>query len=374
MPRKKKTVMKDLVLPEFTRYFFLIAIITVLLLFTWVISPFFNILVYASLIAVVFHPAYKWILKKLRGYEGISAFFATSLVLLILLAPLTLFTIFLAQEAVDAYQVFEVKISEFNFNSVDFQKLNELPWVGEFLQTQSEKYGFQEFLDTVEIDVFSIVQDVGEAVSTFIVSQTGNIVFSLGTTVMNFFILLLTLFFFFRDGDKVVDFIKEISPLPKNHENEIEEKLKETIHGIVIGNFGTSLLQGVVGGIGFAIAGVDHVIFWTTVMVFTSLIPYVGASIIWAPVALALILHGDASAFGWFLGIWGVFAVSSVDNFARPILIGGSAKMHPLSTFLVVLGGILIFGIKGIIFGPLILSLTITIIHIYQLEYKDVLG
>jgi predicted PurR-regulated permease PerM len=376
MPPKKPVKTnrpKDLVLPEFTRYFFLLAILVVIGLFFWVISPFFNILIYAALIAVIFTPMHNWISKRCGKFRSLAAFLSTAVVVLMFWIPMTLFGILLAQEAVSAYQLLVEKLAVVNLDFLNLQRLNELPWIGEPLQNFSVKYGFQDFFASIEIDLYTLIQDAGEALSTFIVNQTGAIVFSLGTTVMYSFILTLTVFFFFRDGDDVIDFIKEISPLPTSHEDEIETKLRETTYGIAIGNFGTSMLQGVMGGLGFAIAGVDNVIFWTSVMIFGSLIPYIGASIVWAPVALSIILFGEVPFWGWFLGLWGFFVVSSVDNFVRPILIGGSAKMHPLSTFLVVLGGILIFGIKGIIFGPLILGLTITILHIYQLEYKDIL-
>lgn len=357
-------------LPGFAKYFFVAAILVVMGLFFWVISPFFNVLVYAALIAVVFHPMQKLLLKLFKGHKSISAFFSTVLVVLICLAPLTLFTVFIAQEAVDTYEILEEKLSEMEVEEIT--TLEDVPFVGETLDDWSRKYGFKEFIREVDVDVFEVVQSAGESVSTFVFNNSASVVKSLGDTVVNLFILLLTVFFFFRDGAGVSAMFKKMSPLPMKYEDEIEKKLKDTTYGIVVGNFGTALLQGFVGAIGFWIAGVDHVVFWGTVMAFASLIPYIGASIIWAPFALILLFQGDVT-WSVFLALWGLFAVATVDNIARPILVGGSTKMHPLATFLVVLGGIFIFGLKGIIFGPLILSLAVTIIHIYELEYKELL-
>ena len=373
MPRKKSTKKKtilDLVLPDFARYFLVFAIIGVLLLFLWVISPFFNVLIYSGLIAIVFYPLHRLILKGLKGHKSISAFISTILVLIICLAPLTLFMVFIAQEAMDTYDVIEEKIEMMEIEEIN--GIRDVPWLGGTLDYWSHKYGFKEFIEEADIDVFALVQSAGESVSSFVFNQSASIAKSLGDTAVSIFILLLTVFFFFRDGADVTAFMKKMSPLPLKHENEIEKKLKGTTYAIVVGNFGTALLQGLAGAIGFWIAGVEHVILWGTVMAFASLIPYIGASIIWAPMAAIFLLQGNI-VWGVFLVLWGLVIVSAVDNVARPYLIGSTSKMHPLATFLVVLGGIYVFGLKGIIFGPLILSLTVTIIHIYEMEYKEIL-
>ncbi len=364
---------KNLVLHDYARYFFILAIAFVLLLFFWVISPFFNVLVYASLIAVVFNPVFKWISKLVRGHTGIAAILSTFVVILVVLTPLTLFTIFLVQEAVSAYDLLDNKLVELDFESFRLTgALRDIPFIGEVWGNLSERYGFSDFFKDYNFDAFSLVKDLGEKVSTFLVAQSGTVLKSVGDTMIGLLILLLTIFFFFRDGEHFANLLKRLSPLPTKYENEIENKLRETTYAIVVGNFGTAILQGVVGSIGFAIAGVENVLFWGTIMAFASLIPYIGAALVWVPTGLAFIIQGE-SIWGIFILLWGLCLISIVDNVARPILIGSRSKMHPLATFLVVLGGIFVFGLKGIIFGPLILSLTVTIIHIYQLEYHEVL-
>lgn len=374
MPRKKtspKTRKRpDLVLPDFARYFFVVAIAAVIILFFWVISPFFTILVYSAFIAVIFYPLHRWLLKDFRGRKSLSAFLSTVIVLLLVLTPLTLFLIFLSQEAVDAYLLLETKIQEIDINN--FKGLQDVPIIGERLSIWSQRYGIAEFLQQAEVDIFGIVQEIGQTISTFLVNTTTSLLRSFGTLVVMVLILLLTVFFFFRDGDEIVAFMKNLSPLPPKYEREIELKLKSTIQAVVFGGFGTAILQGIAGGIGFAIAQVPNVAFWTTIMVLAAFVPYIGASVIWVPVAIALLIQGKLF-LGLFLVIWGLVVVSYVDNVARPFLIGSRAKMHPLATFLVVLGGLFVWGIKGIIFGPLILALAITVMHIYQLEYSEVL-
>lgn len=363
---------KDLVLNHFARYFFLLAMFTVLGLFFWIISPFIHVLIYASLIAIVFYPLYGWLRRKLRFHESIAAFLTTATVAFIVLAPLSLFSYFLVLQAVDAYELLDQKLLEMDLSNVQWTgAISDLPIIGDLWISISTRYGLGDLFEG-KLDVLSIIQDWGQAVTTFIVSQAGTIAKSLSTIVVTMFILLLTTFFFFRDGLRIADFLKSLSPLPEKYDNEIELKLRDSTYAIVMGNFATAFLQGAVAAIGFAIAGVENIIFWGTLMSFTSLIPYVGASLIWLPVSLAFFIQGQ---FGWglFIFIWGLGVVSVIDNFFRPIFIGNRTKMHPLATFLAVLGGIFMFGINGIIFGPLILSLTVTILHIYKLEYHDVL-
>lgn len=364
---------KNLVLHDYARYFFLLAIVGVLSLFFWVISPFFNVLVYASLITVVFFPMNRWFRKKVKAHKGIAAFLNTLLVVLVVLTPLALFTIALAQQAIDAYNLLETKLVQLDVEQFILSgKLEDLPLVGDAWNGWVERYGVERFFGNAQFDLVTIIQDLSERISAFLVSQSATILRSVGDTIVSLFILLLTTFFFFRDGEALLEFFKTLSPLPTKYEDEIQRKLKDTTYAIVLGNFGTAVLQGFVGAIGFAIAGVGNVLFWGALMAFASLIPYVGAAFIWFPAAAAFFLQGQ---WGWgiFMLIWGAGGVSMVDNFARPYLIGTRTKIYALTTFLVVLGGIFMFGLKGIVFGPLILGLTVTIIHIYQLEYKAVL-
>ncbi len=361
----------NLVFSDFNRYFFMATVILCFGLFAWVISPFFYVLIYASLIAVVFWPLHQLFLRWLGGRKSIAAFLSTLFVSLIVLGPLTVFSIFLVQEALDALFLLQRNLQVVDFGSWDGRKLADLPLIGSFLSQQLSDVGLSEFVKNVQLDVYSVVQQMGETLSSFIVNSSGSILQTLGKSLLDFFILILSTFFLFRDGVDVVAFFKKISPLPPAYENGIEAKLKEAIHGIVFGNFGTALAQGLVGGVGLAIAGVENVLFWTTLMSFSSLLPYFGGALIWAPFAFSMILQGDS--WGIFLLIWGTFLVSSVDNLVRPFLIGGSMDIHPLATFLVVLGGFLVFGASGIILGPLVLSLAVSVLHIYQLEYAEVL-
>lgn len=363
---------KNLVLHDFARYFFVLAVVAVLVLFAWIISPFFNTLVYAAAIVIVFYPVHEWFLRRLRHRGSAAAFFSTLFVILVVLIPVILFGFFLTQEAVSAYQLFSVKIATVHFNTMQWDSLYELPWIGPILLKWATYFGFSDFVYSSNLDILGWAKSLVETLSGFLVTQSATILGAVGNTVMKFFVLLLTIFFFFRDGMRFVALLGHLSPLPSRYETEIGYKLRDTTYAIVMGTFVTALVQGLAGGLGFAIVGMDNLVFWASLMAFASLIPYVGAALVWGPVALAFFIQGDA-LWGVFMVLWGLLVVGLIDNIVRPMLIGSRTQMNSFLTFLAVIGGILIFGFKGIIFGPFILSLTVTILHIYQLEYKEVL-
>jgi len=213
-----------------------------------------------------------------------------------------------------------------------------------------------------------MIQNIG----TFIASQLTELMKKISVVFVHIFILLLSLFYFLRDGDKIKKYIKELLPLPERYRKELFEKLFVISKAIIFGIFVAAIIQGVVAGIGFFIAGVSNVIFWGTLTAFFSIVPYLGTAIIWVPMVLFLFLSGNWPA-AIFLTICGLLLVSTADNIVKPYLIGGKARLYPLVTFFVILGGIFTIGLKGLIFGPFVLVLVLTFLHIYRLEHKKAL-
>lgn len=363
---------EGLLLPNLSRYFLLAAVLVAGGFMCWVISPFFTVLVFATLIAIVFQPINQFFIKLFKKGRTGAAFLSMLTVLLVFLVPLSLFGVFLAREAVSAFTLLNEQLEAMQLERGDFISFNNLPLIGDKAQIFTDRYQVDEFLENINVDLATVIEDLGDKASVFIVDQSTLFLKSLGNIFVGLFVLIITVFFLFRDGDRFRAYLKTLSPLPHKYEDEIEAKLKETTYGLVVGTFGTGVIQGVVGGIGFAIAGLDHAVFYATLMAFASLVPFVGSSLVWGPTALGLLIQGDAT-WGIFLMVWGLMVISNIDNITRPFLIGGSAKMHPLAVFFVVVGGLFVFGPKGIVFGPLILSFALSVFHIYQLEYREAL-
>lgn len=358
MPQKSNK--RNLALPDVSRYFLILSILGVTILMFLVIWPFFSVLVYAALITVIFSPVHKFFLNLFKGHRTFSAIISTIIVIILILIPLTLFFVLIAQQAVDAYRfVQDINVTKY-IAQFDLEKLSRFPTLYDYFNN----FAFEQ--------KFELVQGLLKNVSSYLVLQSTVFLKGVGSNFIKVLVLILCIYFFFRDGDKLKEHIKRLSPLPHDYENEIENKLKNTTYAIVVGGFGSALAQGFVGAIGFAVVGVNQVLFFGTLMAFGALIPYIGPAIIWFPVCIGLLIAGNFTG-ALILFLWGALLISTVDNIVKPFLIGNRSNMYPLATFLVVLGGLFSMGLKGLVFGPLILSITLSIYHIYKLEYKDTL-
>lgn len=194
------------------------------------------------------------------------------------------------------------------------------------------------------------------------------------TFVADFFVALMVILFVcyyvLTDGEKLAAFLRRASPLPPKQVDFLMAEAHNGLKAVFYGQILTSLIQGGLGGIGFLIAGVPGAVVWAAVMAILSLLPVVGAFIVWIPAALYLFLKGDL----WqaiFLTGWGVLVVGQIDNFVRPKLIGDRADIHPLFVLIGVLGGVAAFGFIGLFLGPLLVGITVSILRVWESDYLD---
>jgi predicted PurR-regulated permease PerM len=174
------------------------------------------------------------------------------------------------------------------------------------------------------------------------------------------------------DGDKLVRKILYYLPLNDDDETLMLEKFTSVSRAMIKGSFVIGILQGGLAGIAFAVAGIDNAVFWGTVMAVLSIIPSVGSALIWIPASIILIMQGDTGAGVGLMAFCGL-VVGSLDNVLRPILVGKDTKMHELMIFFGTLGGILMFGIPGVLIGPLVASLFITVWELYGIAFSKYL-
>ncbi|MEZ8386944.1 AI-2E family transporter, partial [Vibrio splendidus] len=184
--------------------------------------------------------------------------------------------------------------------------------------------------------------------------------------------MLFVLFFLLRDHDKIISVVRHILPLSRSQEDKLLTEIEQVSKSAVMGSFLTAIAQGFAGGLGMWIAGFPG-LFWGTMMGFASFIPVVGTALIWIPAATYLFLTGDTT-WAIFLTVYCVAIVGSIDNLLRPLLMQGSAGMNTLMIFFSLLGGIQLFGLIGLIYGPLIFAITIVLFNIYDEEFKDFLN
>jgi len=341
-------------------------IISLIALF-WILSPFVTVLMTAVVLTVVFYPIYKKVLKLFRGRESLASIFSCFLVFFIIVLPLSAFILLITTEAQETYKIISSELSTGKYDKY-------LTWAegGYFFDLKTE---ISPFFDLDQVNLKQTILDVANDLKGFIINQTVSILGAISSILLSIFLLFFSMYYFFKDGSRIVDKIGYLSPLPSVYELELFKRLNIIIKAIVFGVLMASVAQGVVGGVGFMIAGISGAVFWGTVIAFASLVPVVGTAFVWVPASVILAISGQYWA-AIFLFAWGALVVGSVDNLVRPYLIqgaGSKAKTYPLLTFFVILGGVFTLGFKGIIVGPILLMILLTFLHVYQAEYGKVL-
>ena len=285
-----------------------------------------------------------------------------------IIVPLNLFILLLGKESFDIYKYVQLKFQSGYLESLfRWERGNSL--FDAFTWVNAQLNGA---INLDNVDFSSQIGDYAKVVTSFIAEQSANIVKGFGGLVIGVFVLFFALYYFFKDNDKILRKLTAVSPLPGKHDDELIRKFKEISLASLYGIFLTAIAQGICGGVGFSISGVPNVLFWGTAISVFSLVPVIGTASIWLPASIILLLSGNYFG-GIFLFLWGMLVVSTVDNFLRAYLIGEKTKSNQLMIFLAVFGGIKLFGLVGVIFGPLILNLFFTFVNIYETEYSSIL-
>ena len=306
----------------------------------FIVTPYLNVIVLSFILWIIFHPIFNKILSIVKN-KNLASFITIILILFFIFTPL-FFIGFQFFNEVKSYLNDLNNNENFNiyFNGPDY--LNNL-FVKLNIDIQKSINQIFQYFYNISLKIFS---------KTF--SFITTIIFS-----------LFILFYFFRDMSSFKDYILKIMPL----ERSITEKLIDNIYinskSIIFGFLVVALVQGFLAGIGFYIFDIPHPIFWSIITVFAALIPILGTSITIIPASIYLILNNNLFyALGLF--IWGFFIVGTIDNFLRPYLIGKKSGINPVFIFISVLGGLSLFGIIGFFLGPLIISLFISLLKIYE--------
>ena len=217
-------------------------------------------------------------------------------------------------------------------------------------------------------------QVVGAAstLSTMLISFSRELAGGLMSMVFDLGLMVLVLFFVLRDYDKLTSFLRNASPLSRSQEDHLIEETASVTRSVLLGNVVTALLQGIAGGFAMWVTGFPG-FFWGAMIAFASFIPVVGTALIFLPAAGYLFFTGDT---GWAIAliVWSVVVVGSIDNIVRPMLMSGSAAINGLVIFLAILGGLQLFGLIGLLYGPLIISLTLVLYRMYSQEFDGFLS
>jgi predicted PurR-regulated permease PerM len=213
-----------------------------------------------------------------------------------------------------------------------------------------------------------------QRVPGFVARHGGTFIGGLAGLLLGFAMVLLSMFFFYVEGESMLEQLSVLSPLPKRYDDEFRQRFKDVIEATFRGQLFTGIAQGAMTGIGLAIAGVPGAGFWGAVAALLSLIPMVGAAAVWVPASIYLVISASMGARPWwpaiFLIIWGLLPVSLVDNIVRPWAMKGKAQLPAIPLLFAVLGGLQAFGFVGLVIGPLVFSLLMSIVEIYKNSFS----
>jgi predicted PurR-regulated permease PerM len=324
----------------------------------WLLWPFWSVIILAAVITGVFNPVYRFFNRKLNS--SVSSLLTCVIIFLLLFVPITFFVGILANEAYSLYlsardAVHSMQIKTLLENSELIDKVNHL------LANFDLKITGEELTKTIS----EIVRVVG----LFLYEQARSITANVLKFFVDFFLMLLIIFYLLIDSHRLVAFIGRLSPLPDEQDTKLIQKFKEMSGAMLVGNGLGGLIQGTLGGIVFALFGLESPFLWGVIMTLLAFLPIVGIGVVFVPAAAYLFLKGRIASGVFFL-IFYMCLSGGIEYFFKPRLVGQRVKMNTLLVFLSVIGGLKLFGILGIIYGPLVITAFLTLSDIYEASYQ----
>ncbi|MBI3658214.1 MAG: AI-2E family transporter [Acidobacteria bacterium] len=350
---------------EYSHLFFVACFIVILYFFYGVLSPFVTSMAWAAILSTACHPVYVGIRRRLKNRASLSAAITCALVVMIIVIPMLLTLVGITRQAIEAYRFIETNIRSAAWDRylvLDESHLTSIfgGWLG-------------RIIDVRHLDMKKEVLSWVEKGGTFLVTHSSGLLTGITSTLFSFFLTVIMMYFLFMEGDRWIHDLRALSPLPEAYEELLIRQFKEVSSATLYGSVLTAMAHGVVGGVVFAILQVPATLLLAALMAFLSIIPVVGAFIVWLPAGMLYIATGHMTKGVGLLAL-GILIVTVIDNIIRPLLIKGKTNLHPLLVFLSVLGGIKLFGFLGLVLGPLIASLFITFLHMYKIEFRDELA
>jgi len=348
---------------KFSRTYLLLVLLLVSLLFFNVIKIFLIPILLAAVFTSLFYPLYEKLLKAFRNQKSLSAIVCCVILLLGLIIPVYVVADLVYREAVNLYQSAVPTVKEI-IEKGDEGLLGDIKNYPLFQRLELEKFDWQSSLQDVVKNAGNLIVQV--------LNKTWGGTFQAVGVITDLFITLFTMFYFFRDGDRLLQRIKYLSPLEDVYEEGLIYRFVSISRATVKGTLLIGIIQGTVGGLTLWLFGVESPILWAVVMVILSVIPLVGAWLVLYPAAIVQLILGNVWQ-GVGIIIVTVVVIANIDNLLRPRLVGRDAGMHDLMIFFSTLGGLSLFGIMGFIIGPVIAVFFLTILDIYSIEFKSTL-
>lgn len=327
------------------RWLALLVATSIALYLCWLmLKPFVGVLGWASVLVIVFYPVHKR-LRRLISRSGLCAAVSSILVIAALLVPLSLISAAVINELGGAAEYVQTNLSMPDPNSMVGRAVSWLQSHAGLSEPRSQQI---------------LAETLRSASGSLATRTLGLVGGTIGAIVQGFFVIV-TMYYLFRDGDQILTGVRQFLPLEDSQSKAMFAQAREVIGASVYGVVSVATVQGTLGGLAFWFLGLPSALLWGVLMTFLSMIPMVGSWLVWIPAALYLVATGH-----WvkaiLLGVWGALVVGTIDNFLRPRLVGHRAHLHELLVFFSVLGGLRLFGILGLVLGPVVLAIAIALL------------
>jgi predicted PurR-regulated permease PerM len=347
---------------RFRTAFVIILVVAVSALFLAVTWPLLQALLLGALLAGLCHPLYRWITRLLGDRRSLGAIVTLLILFIVVAGPLSAFLGVVVQQAL-AVSNQAIPWVQQHFGAAS--TFNAHDWLVQRFPALAAHVPSQEQL-------VESVGTVAKSIGGFLVTMASRMTATTAAFLLNLFVMVYAMFFFFRDGEEILEKIFYYLPLRDEDEGLMLQRFASITRATVKGTLVIGIIQGALAGFAFWVAGIAGAAFWGTIMAILSIIPGIGAALIWVPAVIFLIVSGQVLA-GLLLFAWCAAVVGTVDNILRPILVGKDAKMPDLLILVGTLGGLFLFGPIGFIVGPIVCGLFLTVWEIYGATFKNIL-
>jgi len=338
------------------RAWFFIFLATVTVAFLWLTLDFIAPVFWAAVLAIIFNPLQRQLEARLKGRKTAAALITELIIVLVVFLPLVLIGVAVSQEALNLYD-------RIQNGSVNLQDLATR--IDPILRDLTARIGIDP--DTVAPRISEAVGAAAKLIATRAVIIGQNVLSVVAQTAL----MLYLLFFFLRDGDRLLATLNYAIPMGDGRQQALFRRFAAVTRATLKGSLLTGLVQGALGGVLFWVLGLRAPVFWGVIMAMLSLLPIVGPSIVWAPVAIYLMFTGSMTK-GVILIAGGVLVVGTADNILRPLLVGRETRMPDYMVLLSTLGGLSVFGPAGFVAGPVLAALFLSVWDMFAQEQRGV--
>jgi predicted PurR-regulated permease PerM len=323
-----------------------------------IVAPYITPILIAAIIVTFTFPLYRKLRDRMKGRGGLAAVVMLIGITVVIAIPAFILTLMLVQQATHLIEL--IQRTDFQAVLSSIQLNERLGWVRRYVPA----------FNPGAISFDQVIVRIVQQIPAFVAAYGTKVLGGFAGVLIGFAMTLLASYFFYTEGERLVEEVKSLSPLPDEYDEEIFRKFRGVVDATFRGQVLTALAQGLVTGIGLAIAGVPAPVLWGAVAALFSLIPMVGAATVWVPASIYLFILASLERAQWWQGVflvaWGIGVVSLVDNLIRPWAMKSGTNMNAIVLFFSIIGGLAAFGFTGLILGPLVFALLVTVVEMYR--------